>query len=84
VSASIWLVVVTIIAYVGIHATARLQWLFATIEYTVITVFGIVALVAVFGGNSKSVGFDWSWFSWHTLGGTTGLVNGILIAVYMF
>jgi amino acid transporter len=83
-SASIWLIVVTVIAYVGIHATARLQWLFATIEYTVITAFGVVALVAVFGGNSKSVGFDWSWFSWHTLGGTTGLVNGILIAVYMF
>jgi amino acid transporter len=84
ISASIWLIVVTVIAYIGIQATARLQWLFATIEYTVITVFAVAALVAVFGGNSKSAPFDWSWFSWHTLGGTTGLVNGILIAVYMF
>lgn len=83
-SASIWLVVVTVIAYIGIHATARLQWLFATIEYTVIIGFAVVCLVAVFGGNAKSQPFDWSWFSWHTLGGTTGLVNGILIAVYMF
>ena len=28
--------------------------------------------------------FDWSWFSWSTLGGVTGLVNASLIAVYMY
>ena len=84
ISASIWLVVVAAIAYVGIQATVRLQWIFATVEYGVILIFAVVALVAVFGGNSSAVAFDWNWFSWSTLGGTTGLVNGILIAVYMF
>lgn len=83
-SASIWLVVITVIAYIGIHATARLQWLFAAIEYTVVFVFAIVCLAAVFGGNSKSSAFSWSWFSWHGIGGATGLVNGILVAVYMY
>lgn len=84
VSASIWLIVVAVIAYVGINATARLQWLFATVEYSVIAVFAVLSLVAVFGGDASATPFDWSWFSWSTLGGTTGLVNGILIAVYMF
>ncbi len=84
VSASIWLVVVAAIAYLGIQATVRVQWIFATVEYGVILIFAIVSLVAVFGGNSHSAPFDWNWFSWSTLGGTTGLVNGILIAVYMF
>src|ERR1700730_8111334 len=31
-SAAIWLVIVTIIAYIGIRVTARFQWVLATIE----------------------------------------------------
>jgi amino acid transporter len=83
-SASIWLVIVTVIAYIGIQLTVRFQWLLATVEYLAITIFAVVALVAVFGGNSHSARFSWSWFSWHGIGGTSGLVGGILIAVYMF
>ncbi len=83
-SASIWLIIVTVIAYIGIQVTVRFQWVLAAIEYTVITVFAIVALIAVFGGNAHSVPFSWNWFAWHNIGGTSGLVGGILIAVYMF
>ena len=83
-SAAIWLVIVTIIAYIGIRVTARFQWVLATVEYLTISVFAIVALIAVFGGNPKSASFSWSWFSWSGIGGTSGLVGGILIAVYMF
>ena len=83
-SGAIWLVIVTIIAYIGIKVTARFQWVLATYEYITVTVFAIVALVAVFSGNAKSASFSWSWFSWSGMGGTSGLVGGILIAVYMF
>jgi amino acid transporter len=83
-SGGIWLVIVTIIAYIGIKVTARFQWVLATIEYLTISVFAIVGLVAVFGGNAKSASFSWNWFSWSGMGGTSGLVGGILIAVYMF
>jgi len=83
-SASIWLVIVTVIAYIGIQLTARFQWVLAAIEYLTITIFAVVALVAVFGGNAHSVHFTWHWFSLHSMGGTSGLVSGILIAVYMF
>jgi amino acid transporter len=83
-SGGIWLVIVTIIAYIGIKVTARFQWVLATIEYLTITVFAIVSLVAVFGGNAKSASFSWNWFSWSGMGGTSGLVGGVLIAVYMF
>jgi amino acid transporter len=84
ISASVWLVIVTVIAYIGIQLTARFQWLLASIEYVIITVFAIVTLVAVFGHHRGTSAFHWSWFSWHTMGGTSGLVGGILIAVYMF
>src|SRR5258708_805973 len=83
-SGGIWLVIVTIIAYIGIKVTARFQWVLATFEYLTILVFAIVSLVAVFGGNAKSASFHWSWFSWSSIGGTSGLVGGILIAVFMF
>jgi amino acid transporter len=83
-SGGIWLVIVTVIAYIGIKVTARFQWVLATFEYLTISVFAIVCLVAVFGGNAKAASFHWSWFSWSGMGGTSGLVGGILIAVYMF
>ena len=83
-SGGIWLVIVTIIAYIGIKVTARFQWILAAFEYAAVTIFAIVALVAVFGGNAKAASFHWSWFSWSGMGGTSGLVGGILIAVYMF
>jgi amino acid transporter len=84
ISASVWLVIVTVIAYIGIQLTARFQWLLATIEYVIVTVFAVVTLVAVFGHHRGTSAFHWSWFSWHSMGGTSGLVGGILIAVYMF
>jgi amino acid transporter len=83
-SGTIWLVIVTVIAYLGIQATARFQWLIAAIEYITVFAFAVVALAAVFGGNPVSASFDWSWFSWQGIGGSSGLIGGILIAVYMF
>ena len=83
-SASVWLVIVTVIAYIGIQLTARFQWVLATIEYVIITVFAVWVLVAVLGHHRGTSPLHWSWFSWHTMGGTSGLVGGILIAVYMF
>lgn len=81
---SIALVFITYTAYIGIRATARLEWLLLAVEYLAITILAGFGLVAVFGGNSLSSSFDWSWFSWGTLGGVGGFVSGALIAVYMF
>jgi amino acid transporter len=78
------LAIVTGFAYIGIRASARVSWILIAIEYTAITLLAIVSLVAVFGGNLHSETFHWSWFSWSTLGGGSGLVAGFLSAVYMF
>lgn len=78
------LLIVTGFAILGIRASARVSWILIAIEYTAITILAVVSLVAVFGGNSHSVPFHWSWFSWTTLGGTSGLVAGFLSAVYMY
>lgn len=81
---SIAIVLVTIIAYIGIQITARVQWLLIAIEYIAITILAILSLFAIFGGNRQSVGFHWSWFSWGTMGGVSGFVAASLVAVYMF
>jgi amino acid transporter len=78
------LAIVTVFAYIGIRASARVSWILIAIEYTAITILAAVSLVAVFGGDSHSEPFHWSWFSWSTLGGGSGLVAGFLSAVYMF
>lgn len=78
------LVIVTGFLYVGTKGSARLSWVLIVIEYVVITVLAIVCLIAVFGGNSHSVAFHWSWFSWTTLGGGSGLIAGFLSAVYLY
>ena len=49
ISASVWLVIVTVIAYLGIQLTARFQWLLASVEYVIVTVFAVVTLIAVSG-----------------------------------
>lgn len=78
------LVIVTAFLYVGTKASARFSWALIAIEYIVITILAVVCLVAVFGGNVHSVAFHWSWFSWTTLGGVSGLIAGFLSAVYMY
>jgi amino acid transporter len=84
VAGAIALAIVTGFAYIGIRASARVSWVLIAIEYTAITILAVVSLVAVFGGNPHSVTFHWSWFSWSTLGGGSGLVAGFLSAVYMY
>jgi amino acid transporter len=81
---SLALVFVTAIAYVGIRASARVQWVLIIIEYVAVTILAVLALMAVFGGRPGSVPFEWGWFSWSTLGGASGFIGAALIAVYMY
>ena len=37
--------IVTVIAYIGIQLTARFQWLLATIEYVIVTVFALEFII---------------------------------------
>ncbi len=75
---------ITFIAYIGIRATARLQWLLIAIEYAGILLLAGFALHAVFSGKASAASFHGSWFSFSTLGGWGGFISGALIAVYMY
>ena len=74
----------TVIAYLGIRLTAWTQWVLIAIEYIGVGILAIWCLVSVFSHNAHSVRFDWSWFSWHSMGGISGFIAASLIAVYMY
>ncbi|MBS1862952.1 MAG: APC family permease [Actinobacteria bacterium] len=78
------LIFVTSIAYVGIRAAARVQFVLIAVEYMAVGLLAVLALAAVLSGRAGSVAFEWSWFSWGELGGVSGIVSAALIAVYMF
>ena len=54
-SASIWLVIVTVIAYIGIQVTVRFQWVLAAVEYLAITIFASVSVLIAFAIGQWSV-----------------------------
>lgn len=84
IAGSVGVAIVFTVAYLGIKLTARVQWILLAIEYAVVLALAGYALISVFGGSATSARFHWSWFSWSTLGGTSGLVSGALIAVYAY
>lgn len=77
-------VLATVIAYIGIRLTAWTQWILIAIEYIGVGLLAIWCLVSVFSHSSHSMRFDWSWFSWHSMGGVSGFIAASLIAVYMY
>jgi len=85
---TIILVLITALVVGGIRLAARFQWIFTGFEMCVISGFGITALVHglhahahhVKGAAVPSI----SWFSWHSAGGSSGLVAGLLIAVFWY
>jgi amino acid transporter len=76
-------VLITLAAYVGIKATARVQWILLGVEYIGVTILAVYSLISVFTRAAGAVHFSWSWFGWHQMGGRTGLVSAALVAVFM-
>lgn len=80
----IWIILMTWICYIGIEISARLQMMLLSLEFVVLVIFAIVALVKVYTGNPlHSVHPNISWF--NPTGVSVGaLVNGILLAIFIY
>jgi len=83
---SIWLVLMTYIAYRGIEISARLQVVLLALELIVLLIFAVVSLVEVYGGSAGSQAikpaFDW----FNPFSGLTGagLSAGVLVAIFAY
>ena len=53
----IWIAVMTIICWIGIELSARLQWFLLAAEIITLAIFAVVALIKVYGSNPPA---NWS------------------------
>jgi amino acid transporter len=81
----LWIVVMTAICYRGIELSARSQQFLLGAEFITLMIFAVVALVKVYtesppGSHTPEL----SWFSPFAVDSLSGLVTGVLLAVFIY
>ena len=81
-----WIVVMTIICYIGIEVSAALQRWLLTVELIMLTLMSVVALYKVYAGTapSGSLHITASWFNPFRLGSMSALTQGVLASVFIY
>lgn len=82
----VWIILMTAICYIGIELNATTQRWLLTLEFLVLVVFAVVALIKVYTGNPiHSVHPEFSWFNPLDIkGGITSLNGGLLLAIFLY
>ncbi|MEV6070664.1 APC family permease [Nocardia sp. NPDC052001] len=82
----VYLVVMTAIAVYGIDVSARLQSWLLTVEFGMLVVFSVVALVRVGIGNAPEGAHmpEWSWFNPFEIGSFSDFVTAMLLMVFIY
>ena len=81
-----WIVILTLICYVGIEISARLQVILVVIEVFILLLLGVVALAKVAFGGAPSYHIDPSW-NWLNPGGFpsfSSFAQGMLFMVFIY
>lgn len=81
-----WIVVMTWICWKGTELSATLQRWLLSAEVVTLAIFAIVALVKVYSGDALpgSVKPELSWFSPFAAGSADGVVQGVLLAIFIY
>src|SRR4029077_4191664 len=74
------------ICYIGVELSARTQQWLLGLEILTLTIFAVVALIKVYAGTALpgSVHPQLSWFNPFDVSSTTALVDGVLLAVFIY
>lgn len=81
----VFIMAMTWICVVGIELSARTQMVLLLLELAILVLFSVVALSKVYGGHLHgSVHFAMSWLVPTKLGGFRSLVEGVLLAVFIY
>lgn len=88
ITGTIILALITALVVGGIRLAVRFQWIFTSFEMLVMSGFGIAALVQGLHNHAHHVKGaavpSFGWFSFHSAGGSSGLIAGLLIAVFWY
>lgn len=81
-----YLVVMTLVAVMGIDVSARLQSVLLTVEFCMLVIFAVVALVRVWLGHaSTGAGLPtWEWFNPFAIGSFNDFVTALLLMVFIY
>ena len=82
----VWIVLMTLICYVGIEVSAWLQKVLLTVEVIMLAVLSVTALVKVYGSNppAGSIHVAASWFNPFDVASFATLTQGLLLAVFIY
>ncbi|MDH6576823.1 APC family permease [Kitasatospora sp. MAP5-34] len=82
----VWIIVMTLICYIGIEISAALQRWMLCIEIAVLVLFSITALVKTYRSNAPATAIhvSGSWFNPFNVSSATALTAGILAAVFIY
>jgi amino acid transporter len=76
--------VMLLISVIGIRITARTQVAIGVIEYTILILFSVWALIWVLSHHAGTLSISADWFSLRGVGGKGSLVGAFLITVFMY
>ncbi len=82
----VWIVLMTLICYVGIEVSANFQKVLLSIELIMLTVLSVTALVKV-GNGSAPAGHltpHWSWLNPFNVPSFSAFVSGIILMVFIY
>ncbi len=81
----IWIILMSLICYIGIEVSARTQWYLLGAEVIILGLFAVVALAKVWSGHAPgSVDPSWSWLNPFDIGGVGALTDGLLLAIFIY
>ena len=81
----IWILLMGLICYVGIEASARTQWGLLGAEIVILVLFSVVALVKVWTGHAPgSVHPSLSWLNPFDIKSFGAISSGLLLAIFIY
>jgi amino acid transporter len=84
---SIWILLMTLIAWIGIELSARTQVVLLSLELLILGILAVTALVKVYSNHAGALAIHpaWSWFNPFGSGMTaSALSGGLLAAVFIY
>jgi amino acid transporter len=82
----VWIALMTLICYVGIEVSARMQVALLSIELVMLAVLSVTALVKVYSGHGTagSIHVSGSWFNPFDITSFSALTLGLLTAIFIY
>ncbi|MGZ5375836.1 MAG: APC family permease, partial [Solirubrobacterales bacterium] len=80
-----WILVMTLICYIGIELSARIQFGLLTAEVLTLAAFAIVALIKVYGGDLEgSVDPSLDWLNPLSISSASALAAGLILGIFIY